>query len=126
MPLFFFSNQWIFDNLPHKDPRRNKVNVTKPKITKEYKPVEMCKDVRLLDDNNNLQCIREDAVGDKLVWSEQVDLELGEPQAEDCLIDLSESPSVPCPSVLLPLSQNSVVIRWKLSKEADEQSRTKS
>ena len=67
MPLFFFSNQWIFDNLPHKDPRRNKVNVTKPKITKEYKPVEMCKDVRLLDDNNYLQCIREDAVGDKSV-----------------------------------------------------------
>ena len=48
-----------------KDTRRNKVNVTKPKVTKEYKPVEMCKDVRLLNDNNNLQCIREDAVGDK-------------------------------------------------------------
>jgi len=68
--------------------------------------------VRRLDAHNNLQCIREDAVGDKdldlspsdedgfiasplegesLVWSEQVDLELGEPQVEDCLMDLSES-----------------------------------
>ena len=70
MPLFFFSNQWIFDNLPHKDPRRNKVNVTIPNVTNEYKPVEMCKDVRLLDDNNNLQCVREDAVGDKDQYSE--------------------------------------------------------
>jgi len=43
IPLYFFNNQWILDNLPHKDPRRNKVNVTKPKVTKEYKPVEMCK-----------------------------------------------------------------------------------
>ena len=143
----FFSNQWILDNLPHKDPRRNKVNVMKTKVTQEYKPVEMCKDVKLLDDNNNLQCIREVAGGDKdldlspsdedrlnasplegesLVWSEQVDLGLGEPQAEDCLMDQSESPPVPCPSVLLPLSQNSVVTGGKLNEEGKEQSRTKS
>jgi len=79
--------------------------------------------VRRLDANINLQCIREDAVGDKdldmspsdedgfmasplegesnSIRSEQVDLELGEPQVEDCLMDLSESPSVPCPSKAL-------------------------
>ena len=41
--LYFFNNQWILGNLPHKDPCRNKVNVTKSKVTNEYKPVEMCK-----------------------------------------------------------------------------------